>query len=138
MAEEHKSFHLSVLTPEGSVLESEVVYVALPAANGSMGVMYHHAPLVAALDTGIMKVRYPDQRTVYYALGEGFLEVKANHVSVLSDFLNEAGEVDIERARKALARAKERMAARAGDLDQVRAEASLRRAMVRLRVASLT
>jgi F-type H+-transporting ATPase subunit epsilon len=138
MADGEKAFHLSVLTPDGVPLDTQAVYVSVPAALGSLGVLYNHAPLITPVDTGIMKVRYPDGRTLYYAAGDGVLDIKNNEVTLLADFLNERGEVDIERAKQALARAKQRLAERRADTDFIRAEAAMRRAMVRLRVAEMS
>src|SRR5262245_55811731 len=115
-----KPFHLSVLTPDGVALDTQVLYVSVPAALGSLGVLYNHAPLVSPIEIGIMKVRYPDGRTLYYAVGDGVLDIKHNEVTLLADFLNDAGTVDVERAKQALARAKQRMMEHHPDTDMVR------------------
>jgi F-type H+-transporting ATPase subunit epsilon len=71
----------------------------------------------------------------YVALSSGFAEVFNDKVSVLVDAAEKAGEIDVERARKALARAKERLAQdrSSKEIDFFRAESAMRRAMARLR-----
>ena len=137
MAEGDKAFHFTVLTPDGAALDAQAVYVSVPAALGSLGVLYNHAPLVSPVEIGILKVRFADGRTLYYAVGDGVLDIDHNEVTLLTDFVNDAGSVDVERAKQALARAKQRLSERKPDTDTVRAEASLRRAMARLRVSEM-
>ena len=69
------------------------------------------------------------------ALLGGFMEVNANHVTILANSAEEEGAIDIERAEEAMKRARQRLADRPDDIDIERALASLRRARVRLSVA---
>jgi F-type H+-transporting ATPase subunit epsilon len=129
-------FHLTVLTPEKTVLEQEVTYVHAPGLAGYFGLLAHHAPIIAALMPGELIVRDHAGDTPY-ALSGGFLEASDNKVVILADALEKASEIDVERARQAEQRAKERVARAGSDasIDQTRARAALARALNRERIA---
>lgn len=129
-------FHLSVLTPEKSVLDEDVTYVHVPGLAGYFGMLAHHAPIISALMPGELVVR-DEKGEATYALSGGFLEASENKATILADALERVGEVDVERARRAEQRANERLAHASGDasIDRARAEAALARAMNRLRLA---
>jgi F-type H+-transporting ATPase subunit epsilon len=130
-------FHLSVLTPERSVLEEDVTYIQAPGMLGYLGVLAHHAPLISALVPGKLTVRDTSGREVEYALAGGFLEVSDNQAVILADALERREEIDLDRARSAERRARERIAARhRGDVDAARAQAALERSLNRLKVAT--
>lgn len=126
-----KPFQLEIITPERTVLRVDVTSIVAPAATGKIGVLANHAPLVASLDAGPLKVTMADGSTRIFALGGGFLEVAANEARILADSGEPADEIDEERARKAEERARRRLKERAQDLDLARAEAALSRAVAR-------
>ena len=132
---EHKQLLLTILTPEKTVLADKPVdFVAIPALGGEMGVLPGHAPFVVQLKEGIMHYKDGVHREVFAVLS-GFAEVTADRVKVLAEAAELAKEVDEERARQALQKAKETLAMRGADLDLDEANAALRRAMVRLKMA---
>jgi len=132
---EHKQLLLTILTPEKTVLADKPVdFVAIPALGGEMGVLPGHAPFVVQLKEGIMHYKDGVHREVFAVLS-GFAEVTADRVKVLAEAAELAKEVDEERARQALQKAKETLAMRGADLDLDEANAALRRAMVRLKLA---
>jgi len=132
------AIQLVIVTPERQLLSHSVVEVTLPGAEGELGVLPGHAPLITELAIG--ELRY---RTVDGALSEpiaviqGFAEVLQDRVPVLAETAERPEEIDIERARKALERAEKRIAAGPGtqDIDWDRATAALQRALVRIKVA---
>lgn len=129
-------FHLSVLTPERSVLEEDVTYIQAPGMLGYLGVLAHHAPLISALVPGKLTVREPSGTEVEYALAGGFLEVSDNQAVILADAMERREEIDLDRARSAEKRARERLAQRSAQVDEARAEAALKRSINRLKVAA--
>lgn len=131
----HPAYELEVITPEGRAFAGKVTSARLPGRSGNFGVLARHAPLVAALDAGMLRLEPEGGRAQVYAVGEGFVEVGGSGVRVLVDFFNTKEQVDVERAERAKARARGRLRERRGDVDLVRAEASLRRALARLQVA---
>jgi F-type H+-transporting ATPase subunit epsilon len=131
-----ETFHLSVLTPQRSILEAEVVSIIAPGSAGYLGVLAHHAPLVTALVPGKLTVKNPAGEESIYAISGGFLEVSDNRATILADTLESAAKIDVERAKRARDRARKLLQDRPPDLDVVRAERALRRAENRLKIAS--
>lgn len=80
------AFHLQITTPEGNNWDGDVVAVTAGGVEGSFGVLANHAPMIAALKPGVLKVR-GEEETHYYAAGEGVLEVRVDKwVVVLVDY----------------------------------------------------
>jgi F-type H+-transporting ATPase subunit epsilon len=111
--------------------------VRFPAVDGLMGVLPRHAPMVAALDSGELTYRTGGKERNLFVAG-GFAEVRDNTVRLVTQAGERPEEIDEERAREAERRARERLEEARGDgakeIDLVRVQASLRRAMLRLRV----
>lgn len=126
---------LRVITPERIVLDQAVSAVRVPALDGSIGILARHANMVAALDVGVLSYRTDGAERTLFVSG-GFAEVRANTVRVVTEAGEKPAEIDEERARAAEARARERLAAARATvgepIDLVRAEAALRRALLRL------
>lgn len=132
---EKKKLLLTILTPEKTVLcEKPVDSVTIPAAGGEMGVLPGHAPFVVQLGEGIMHYREGHHRELFAVLS-GFAEIYRDKVVVLAEGAELAKEVNEERARQSLQKAKDTLAMRGADLDLDEANAALRRAAVRLKVA---
>jgi F-type H+-transporting ATPase subunit epsilon len=130
------NLHLEVVTPERVVVSEDVDGVVAPGSMGEFGILPGHVPFLTSLVPG--ELRYNSgSRSERLAVASGFAEVSDNRVSVLVDAAEKAQEIDIERARKALERARERLAMERGkkDVDFLRAEISLKRAIARIRVA---
>lgn len=129
------SFLLQVATPERVVFSRRAVSLVAPGVEGYFGVLARHAPLVAALGVGSLKVTGEDGTEELVAIGGGFLEVSKDVVTILGDTAELAAEIDVERARRARDRARERLDDRTEGVDMNRAQLALRRALNRLRVA---
>jgi len=134
MAEE-STFMLEVVTPDRIILSDEVQLAVVPAIEGELGVMRNHAPLVAALNIGVMRYKNPDGEQKKMALSGGFVEVLDNVVRVLVETAEHADHIDIARAKAAKERAERRLAQRDETTNHVRAEAALKRAIARLKAA---
>ena len=133
-----KTLKLKILTPEGPVFDGTVTTVVAPATKGSMGVLPGHTSLVTSLETGVVRADFPDGSPHYFMVSGGFLEVADDEVRILADVGEEDSAIDLARATKAADRAKQRMRASGSkDFDLARAEASLARAVARLRVGEL-
>ena len=131
---ETKGMRLEVITAERQVYAEEVDMVLAPGAEGELGILPHHAPLMTALQPGELLIRKDGEET-YLAVTGGFLEVMDNVVTVLADACERSEEIDEERARVAVEQARERLSSRTTDIDLERATAAIRRAQTRLRVA---
>ncbi len=128
-------FQLDIVTPEGVVVSTEVDEVVVPGPEGEFGVLPGHSPFLVLLDVG--EVRYPTDRGVErLAVAHGFAEVTPEKVTILAERCERPGEIDVERARAALARAEARLAGDTTEIGHARAEAAYRRAQNRIRMAS--
>jgi F-type H+-transporting ATPase subunit epsilon len=128
-------FPFKIVSPDGIVFNGTVRSLRLPGLDGEFGVLARHAPMLAGVQAGVMQVEEENGARVLEAVGDGFLEVDREGVTLLSDFTNRPEDVDVSRAQAALERAQERLRERGPELDVDRAEAALRRAVARLKVA---
>jgi F-type H+-transporting ATPase subunit epsilon len=124
---------LQVVTPERQVVCEEVDYVLLPGSEGYLGALPGHTPLLTSLKIGVIEYR-TGGLTKYLAVSWGFVEILPEKVTVLADLAERAEEIDVERARRAEARAMASLRP-PGD-DFLVSQAALERALVRLQVAS--
>ncbi len=133
------TFNLQIVTPDREVFNAAVESVTLPGMQGGFGVMRSHAPLIAALETGTVGIFDSNGRQMKMAVGGGFFEVASNLAILLADSAEFATDIDVPRAQAAEQRARSRLAGKLEPEQQVqrdRAEAALKRARVRLRVAA--
>ena len=129
------TYHLSIVTPEETVFDQEIVSLIVPGVKGYLGVLAHHAPLITPLQPGKITIRLADNTELLLAVSGGFLEVANNKATILADAAEPADRIDCDRARQALERARERLADHSGNWDIDRANAALHRALNRIRIA---
>ena len=113
---------------------ADVRHVLLPAENGEIGILSDHIATVCSLMVGRIRIDLPDD-TVELATSGGFAEVLDDDISILAETAERAGDIDVERARKAMKRAREQLARRGELMDEAAAGAALARAINRLRIA---
>jgi len=130
------SLQLVVVTPVRQLLSESVTEVQLPGADGYLGVLPGHAPLITELGIGELTYRTAGGQTGLLAVIRGFAEVLPDRVSVLAETAERAEEIDINRAKDALKRAQELIAKGGENVDWDRASAALQRALVRIQVVS--
>ena len=99
--------HLEVITAEGSLYEGDVDALAAPGTEGQLGILPHHAALMAVLQSGELRYRVDGVETSLVVSG-GFIEVGANRVMVLADAAEHVEEIDEARAEEAVSRARAR------------------------------
>ena len=128
------SLKLDIVTAERIVYSEDVDVVIAPGAEGQLGILPHHAPLMTILQAGELVVRRGGEEDTL-AISGGFLEVRPDRVIVLADSAERAEEIDMERAEAAKKRAEQRLMEKTAETDVARVEASLRRAMARLTIA---
>ena len=128
------ALQLLVVTPERRVLEAEADEVELPGAQGYVGILPGHAPLITLLGAGVLTYRRGGS-FASYAVSSGFAEVSDDRVSVLADSAEGTGQVDAAAAERDRAKAEEDLKTAGVDtLDAIRARFEL--AQARLTVAS--
>jgi F-type H+-transporting ATPase subunit epsilon len=129
------SIQLVVVTPVNQLLSEAVTEVQLPGADGYLGVLPGHAPLITELGIGELTYKTANGQTGLLAIIRGFAEVLPARVSVLAETAERPEDIDVNRAQQALKRAQQ-LIAKGGDIDWDRASASLQRALVRIQVVS--
>jgi F-type H+-transporting ATPase subunit epsilon len=127
------TLRLEITTPETKAYSEDVDYVLLPGSEGELGVFPNHVPLLTTLQPGELRVR-KDGREFPLAVGEGFVEITAGRVSVLTDMALEAEKIDIEAAEKAVERARAAMKEDLGKEQVAALQASLNKALAQLHV----
>ena len=130
-----KELLLEVVTPDRLVLSTEADVVVCPGVEGQFGVLAGHIPFLSALEIGSMYYRKGSQ-TEYLCVSGGFAEVTGSKVTIVAESAERSCDIDLERARRAQERAEKRLAtAKTENIEYARAEADLRRSLVRAKVA---
>lgn len=130
------AFRLEIVTPRRVVFSGDARSVSAPGVMGGFQVLVNHAPMLAEIGVGEVKVVDAEGTRTHYATSGGVVEVKRNHVIVMAESAERADEIDTTRAEAARDRAKKRIADRTPETDIERARVALTRAINRLRVAT--
>jgi F-type H+-transporting ATPase subunit epsilon len=126
---------LDIVTAERVVFSGEVDIIQVPGLEGELGILPHHAPLMTILAPGQLTARKSGEEYNLVISG-GFLEVRPERVIILADSAERAEDIDIVRAEEAKSRAKEQLMHPVSPGENIQAEASLRRALMRLEAAN--
>ena len=135
-----RTFAVSLVTPEGAAFEGEVEMLVVPGADGDIGVLARHAPLVAMLNAGSTRI-YRDrdsQNVLEFATGPGFFKVEQDSALALVDDAVEARHIDDARAREQLEQAQaelERLDRGESEADRWQLEQRIRHAENQLAVS---
>lgn len=128
------TFQLEIVTPEKLVVKDAVEELQMPGANGYLGILPGHAPLITELAIG--ELTYKIGGTTHrLAVAWGFAEVLPDRVTILAETAERPEDIDVARARDSKSRAEERLKSGSTDVDYDRAEKALQRAETRLAVA---
>jgi F-type H+-transporting ATPase subunit epsilon len=128
---------LEIVTPDRALLSAQVDEVVVPAADGGLGILPGHTPLLATLKVGELWYR-TGQEKHYLSVAFGFVEVLADRVTVLAQFSERAQDIDVARAERAKQRAEARLGGQMSqeDFDVERTRIALLKSLVRLQVAA--
>jgi F-type H+-transporting ATPase subunit epsilon len=131
-----RTFELSLVTPEGAAFEGEVEMLVVPGADGEIGVLARHAPLVAMLRAGETRVK-SEGDWAWFATGPGFFKVQQDRAIALVDEAASAEDIDVEAARREVEELKVELERAEGDeeVDRWKLEQRLRHAENKIRVA---
>lgn len=127
-------FQLQVLSPLGTIYDDSVDEVLLPTEQGEIAILAHHVPLFAKLAEGTMTIKKSGKSTVIALIG-GFLEVRTNSVTVLSDHAVKAENIEVAKALEAKKRAEELMKNKENEEDFALATKELARSIMELKAA---
>jgi F-type H+-transporting ATPase subunit epsilon len=128
------AIELVIVSPTRQLVRARAVEVTLPGANGYLGILPGHAPLMTELGIGELTFRGASASEPLLVI-RGFAEVLPDRVTVLAETAELAAEIDLERAEAAKARAEKRLAAGDPNIDWDRAAVALQRALIRIQVA---
>jgi F-type H+-transporting ATPase subunit epsilon len=135
-----RTFSVSLVTPEGAAFDGEAEMLIVPGADGEIGVLARHAPLVALLNAGSTRI-YRDRQTqdvLEFATGPGFFKVEQDRALALVDDAIDARKIDDARAQEQLETARtelERVERGESDADRWQLEQRVRHAENQLTVA---
>ena len=128
------TIHVDIVSAEGEIFSGAAKMVFLPAAEGEIGVAPRHAPLLALLKAGEVRVQPEEGDEQSFYVGGGALEVQPTKVTVLADTAARAADLDEAAALAARARAEEALAGKIDKLEQAEALAELARAAAQLKL----
>ena len=129
-----ETFSVEIVTPIKILNQENVKYIRCPGIDGSFGIMKKHRQGVIALDVGEIKID-ANGDTDWYSTSGGFAEIGSDKIELLLESVEKSNEIDVKRATEALERAKDRKKNSTEQIDNIRLEASLSRALNRLKVS---
>lgn len=130
--------NLEVATPDRLLLKEQVSEVEVPGANGVMGILPEHAPLLSELGWGTLAYTPVGSTRKYIAVNGGWVEVLPNRVRVLAERAEFGDEIDLSRAEESMKRSMERLTHPTAGIDVARALNAMHRAQARIETAKAT
>ena len=128
------TFYLRVISSNKVFFDDKVTKFVLPLEDGEMAVFPHHENMIIATSIGEIRIDTPDGKKILGVVGEGFAQIVNNRVTMLVDSAERPEDIDRVRAEQALERAKERLRQKESLKEYKQTEASLSRALMRLKV----
>lgn len=125
------SLNVRVITPDKVVWDASAEEIILPSSTGQIGILTDHAPLLTALDIGVMRLKI-DGKWNSIVLMEGFAEVEKNKVTILSNGAEEASNIDAESAQLELEKVSLSVDQAVTKKEKIEAALKLRKAKARL------
>jgi len=126
------TLHVDIVSAEKAIYSGTAEMVFAPLVNGEVGILPRHAPLIARMKPGEVRVRTGTEELFFYVSG-GLLEVQPHVVTVLADTAMRAKDLDESAALKAKERAEEALKNRQADIDYAKAQVELAEAVAQLR-----
>jgi len=126
---------LEIVTPERAIVHETVDEAEIPGADGYLGVLPGHTPLLVSLQVGELWFKQGEKKT-YLSVAFGFAEILPDRIRILAKNAEIANEIDIDRAEAAQSRARERLVKTTMEVDLERARIALMKSLIRLQVAS--
>ena len=130
------TFQVHILAADRTFYEGPCVSLTIPTSDGEQGILAHHSPMIAAVQTGTLRWQTPDGEVELAAVSPGMVKVENNEVLVLVDSAERPEEIDEVRARREADQAREAILQKKSRQEYQVAQATLARALNRLRVKS--
>lgn len=129
------TFKLQIISPDRIFFDEDVNMVELTTTEGDLGILKDHIPLTAITVPGVLTI-HQNGSTRQAAVHDGFVEILKNKVIVLAEASEWPEEIDVNRAKEAKIRAERRLRGEDGsEINAQRAEAALRKALIRIEMA---
>lgn len=128
------TFRLQIVTPSRMFYDDEVEMTIVRTIEGDLGIMKNHMLMVAPLKIGKVRIK-KDGQFKEAAISEGFVQIESDYTRIITDSAEWPEEIDVKRAEEAKERAERRLAAGKSDIDRLRAEIALKKAINRLDVS---
>jgi F-type H+-transporting ATPase subunit epsilon len=116
----HEKFRAEVLTPEGKVFDDEVEMVSTMTTVGSIGVLAHHAPVLAMLDPTELRLYKSETEIVRFAQAEGYMQIGENHALLLVQEAHPPDQLDVSQLREHLQEAESELESAEEDSERQR------------------
>ncbi|MCD7950457.1 MAG: ATP synthase F1 subunit epsilon [Erysipelotrichaceae bacterium] len=130
-----KKFNLKIVTPKGIYQQTEIELLNIRTTSGQIGILANHLPLASAID--ISELNYvKDNERYHFAIAGGFVYVGEEETTIIANAIESPEEIDLRRAEEAKQRAEKRLSA-SGDIDILRAEIALKKAITRIHVKNI-
>ena len=129
-----KTFNLQIISPTRVFFDEAVDMVEMKTTEGEIGVLAGHIPLTTILEPGVLRI-ITDGNVREAALHDGFVQIQKDKVTVLAESCEWPDEIDANRAEKAKERAERRLTSGSKEVDMVRAELALKKALIRIDLA---
>ena len=129
----NKTFYLKIIASDGVFFEGRVRQIIIPAPDGAKGIMANHEDMLIAVDIGLAKVELPEGEWHEAVVGQGFAEIVNNRVTLIVETAEKPEDIDLRRAEEQKERAEEQLRQKQSIQEYYHSQASLARAMNRLR-----
>ena len=124
---------LEIITPEGVTYSDEVDMVTLPGIEGEMGIYPRHVPLMTQVVPGEVSARNGNDE-ILLAIGEGFVEITAERVAIMTDMAFKADDLDAAQMEEARQRAAARMKERLSTEEAAAANAAMLKSIAQVQI----
>ncbi len=127
--------HIKVIQPTQIRIDAEYDHIIVPGVDGDFGISFDHTPFITKIRTGVLQL-FQNNKSEDYAIHDGFVTVENNVVTIICDTIEKKDEIDIARAKASRERAEKRLKSSEENINFRRAEASLKKALIRLELNS--
>ena len=132
-----KSFHLQVISVNGTFYDDDAVEIILPCEDGEMAILFGHEEMILAIYDGIIKIKKPDGKWLYGAVSIGSVQYTTdNKCTVIVNTVEKPGDIDKRRAQEAYEFAMEHLRQQQSIKEFKKSQAGLARALTRLKAVS--
>lgn len=126
---------VKIVTPQREMYNGEADMVIFRSKSGDVGIMHGHLPMITVLDYGVLRLMDNGETTRKAAVFGGFAEIDGEGVNILTDAAEWSDEIDVQRAEAARERAEKRLSQPSENIDELRSELALKRAIIRINTA---